>query len=105
MSDLTPTDGGLPGHGPEEVHCAYCGVRLNRRLWFCTNCATPYKDHRSVLPVLRPPELTDEELIASDIKKRKNIWKVPSQFPFSLILVGKTLFAGGTDAVAAFDTK
>jgi len=30
-------------------------------------------------------------------------WEVPSRYPFSLLLAGDTLFAGGQDEIAAFD--
>ena len=33
------------------------------------------------------------------------LWRIPCEFPQSLIKSGTTLLAGGTDAVAAYDTK
>jgi outer membrane protein assembly factor BamB len=49
--------------------------------------------------------LTDDELIASNLATRKVIFKKSCSFPFGLIGVGSTLFAGGDQQVAAFDTK
>ena len=47
--------------------------------------------------------LSDSELVASDYISRKVLWKRPCDHPYELIGVGNTLFAGGTDEVAAYD--
>jgi outer membrane protein assembly factor BamB len=47
--------------------------------------------------------LSDTELVASDYLKRKVLWKRDCQHPLELIGVGHTLFAGGTDEVAAYN--
>lgn len=49
--------------------------------------------------------LTDDRLIASDLVTRKELFDQPCDFPFALIGVGSTLFAGGDQKVAAFDAK
>lgn len=48
-------------------------------------------------------QLTDTELIASDLVTRKVVWRAPSESPNSLIGCGDLLFAGGADHVAAFN--
>jgi len=45
------------------VTCPYCGCMLNPILYFCPACATPCQHPNAVLPVARPLELTDEELV------------------------------------------
>ena len=47
--------------------------------------------------------LTRTSLAAVDRKTGESAWTVPCDYPYSLILAGETLFAGGCDAVAAFD--
>ena len=50
-------------------------------------------------------QLTDTEIIASDLVSRKVVWRVPCDLPNSLIGSGDYLFAGGADRVAAFRIK
>lgn len=49
--------------------------------------------------------LTDYSLAAIDRNSRQEKWNVACDFPYTLILAGDTLFAGGDDAVAAFSTE
>ncbi len=49
--------------------------------------------------------LTDTSIRAFDRKTQETKWVAPSEFPYELILAGKTLFAGGLDRVAAFDAQ
>ena len=46
--------------------------------------------------------LTDNQLVASDLRKRETKWTVPCDCPNSLIASGTALFAGGADQIAAF---
>lgn len=43
--------------------CEYCGVELNPLYYFCTQCATPYKPEKSVLPRVEPRNWTIGQLI------------------------------------------
>ena len=45
-------------------YCAYCGMPLNARFYFCTACSTPYKHPETVLPLVAAPYLADSTLIA-----------------------------------------
>ncbi len=47
--------------------------------------------------------LADDELIASDLATRKVLFQVPCELRLSLAGAGNLVFAGGEDAVAAFD--
>ena len=49
--------------------------------------------------------LTDDSLVASDLASRRQLWLVPSEYPYALIAAGETLFAGGDDQVAALDAR
>ncbi len=49
--------------------------------------------------------LKDDALVAMDRVSRKEIWTKPCDCPHTLIQAGDTLFAGGTDRVAAFRTQ
>ena len=46
--------------------------------------------------------LTDTDLVASDYVNRKVLWRRECSQPYDLIGVGETLFAGGTDEIAAY---
>ena len=48
--------------------------------------------------------LSENALAAASRKDRKALWKVACDCPNTLILAGKTLFAGGSGRVAALDT-
>ncbi|MCE5278955.1 MAG: PQQ-binding-like beta-propeller repeat protein [Planctomycetaceae bacterium] len=47
--------------------------------------------------------LTRSTLAAVDRASGAERWKQPCDYPYSLVLAGTTLFAGGADALAAFD--
>ena len=49
--------------------------------------------------------LTDDELIATDLIDREELWKTSCSLPSALIGAGEVLFAGGEDAVAAFSRQ
>ena len=49
--------------------------------------------------------LTDDRLFAIDRPTKKTLWETPCECPYELILAGDTLFAGGRDRVAAFDSR
>jgi len=49
--------------------------------------------------------LTATSLTASDWAKRQQRWTVATAHPYSLIMAGGTLYAGGQDEVAAFSAK
>jgi outer membrane protein assembly factor BamB len=49
--------------------------------------------------------LTDSEIIASSLTKRKVLWKVACECPFTMIKAGDTLFVGGDQIVAAHSAK
>lgn len=48
--------------------------------------------------------LKDTELLALDRGSGDVLWRTETNHPYTLILAGETLFAGGENAVAAFDT-
>ena len=48
--------------------------------------------------------LEAERVKVEEACKASKTWKQPSKYPYSLILAGDRLFAGGTGEVAAFDT-
>src|SRR5436305_10827319 len=58
MSDLTQVS--------SKIFCAYCGCPVKPQFYFCTNCAAPYQSPDAVLPVLRPVQRTEGEVIAQD---------------------------------------
>ncbi len=60
---MTPSKG-LPEPRAAQQHCAYCGALLSPGRYFCTVCATPYKDIESVLPALYVPTPTDGQRVA-----------------------------------------
>ena len=45
--------------------------------------------------------LTDDTVVAMDRSKRKELWRHTGSYPFSLILAGDALYAGGKDRVIA----
>lgn len=45
------------------VFCAYCGCPVKRQYYFCTNCAAPWQPPEAVLPIARPIQHTEGELI------------------------------------------
>ena len=45
--------------------------------------------------------LTDDTVVAMDRSKRKELWRHSGSYPFSLILAGDALYAGGKDGVIA----
>lgn len=49
--------------------------------------------------------LTDKHLAAFDRAKKQRLWQAACSCPYELILAGDVLFAGGTDAVAAFRSR
>lgn len=49
--------------------------------------------------------LKSTELSAVDRKSGQSLWTVPCEYPNAMIVVGKTLFLGGTDAVAGFSAE
>lgn len=49
--------------------------------------------------------LSDYRLAAMDRRTKKARWSKPCEYPYTLILAGGTLFAGGRDAVAALRAK
>lgn len=59
MGDLIVPENNLPSRRV----CGYCGTPLKAHLYFCDQCATPYKSEEKVLPRLPPPVLTDDQLI------------------------------------------
>jgi outer membrane protein assembly factor BamB len=48
--------------------------------------------------------LKDTELLALDRASGDTLWRTETNHPYTLILAGEALFAGGENAVAAFDT-
>lgn len=49
--------------------------------------------------------LSDGKLECFNRKDKKKLWSTSADFPFSLILAGTHLYAGGLDKVAAFDSS
>ncbi len=49
--------------------------------------------------------LGDDSLIAISRATRRVLWRRDVAYPFELVLAGDTLFAGGDDAIAAFDAQ
>jgi len=48
---------------PKRNRCPYCKAPLNKALYFCEACGTPYQDERHVLPRVPAPHLTEGELV------------------------------------------
>ncbi|MBN1808504.1 MAG: CPBP family intramembrane metalloprotease [Planctomycetes bacterium] len=62
------------GHGEGPVdRCAYCGAELDRRFYFCRQCATPYRREEEVLPRVGPGRISGEQLIA---RKAPQVWSM-----------------------------
>jgi len=57
---------------PTNNCCAYCGTKLERALYFCPQCSTPYKDVQSLIP-RELPEYVDSEML---IRNNKDAWHV-----------------------------
>ncbi len=49
-----------------KIFCAYCGMPVKARFYFCTNCAAPYQSPDAVVPGVAPLQLTEGELIVSN---------------------------------------
>jgi len=64
MDEPVPAAPHSPVPGGEGGRCRYCGAALNPQYYFCTVCATPYKEEESVLPLVRPQRPGTALLIA-----------------------------------------
>ena len=94
-----PTDN-LPDRRNGRDHCAYCGAPLDPGYYFCSACATPYKDVEHVLPPVRPELLTEGVLIA---KKAPHV--APLFWTYFAVVLGTAvvcflLFQGDEPAAA-----
>ena len=49
--------------------------------------------------------LGDQELTATDLQKKETLWTTDTQCNLAMILADDTLFAGGTDEFAAYDSQ
>jgi membrane protease YdiL (CAAX protease family) len=54
MSELQPPRPTSIARFGDGQDCLYCGAALESKYYFCPRCATPYKDHDSVLTRYRP---------------------------------------------------
>jgi membrane protease YdiL (CAAX protease family) len=57
---------------PKETGCDYCGSKLEKTLYFCPQCSTPYKNVQSLIP-RELPEYVDSEML---IRNNKEAWHV-----------------------------
>jgi len=80
------TTGGAPEPYVPPEYCSYCGARLNPLYYFCTVCATPYKDATSVLPALHVEAPTEGELVAQKAPHVMNVF-----WTYMLVIVGASI--------------
>ena len=72
----------------EPDACAYCGARLNPLFYFCTTCATPYKDHKVVVSRARPEPISARQLVH---RRAPVVW--PLFWTYFCVLLGGSVIA------------
>ncbi len=71
-NDITPsTPQATPAHSASAGNCLYCGAPLHSGFYFCLVCATPYQHPDNVVPVARPLELSEGQLVR---RKTPQVW-------------------------------
>lgn len=63
MNEIIPSGPQQGPLGEPRRACSYCGCLLDPNFYFCTRCATPYKDSHSVLSPEVPMHLSGETLV------------------------------------------
>jgi membrane protease YdiL (CAAX protease family) len=63
MSELRPPQARDLASFGEGLTCQYCNAPLDRRMYFCQSCATPYKEPESVLTPIRELRPSTGELV------------------------------------------
>ena len=82
---ITPLEA-MPPVQPIPDRCAYCGAALDRRYYFCLTCGTPFLHPDAVVPLARPVELGEGELIA---RKAPHVW--PLFWTYVIVVLGAAI--------------
>jgi outer membrane protein assembly factor BamB len=89
------TGGGGNGGGAQITHASDAGGGV---------LATYANGNAIIVTTNRSYLLSDTSLTALDRATRSQIWSKAMVYPYTLILAGATLYAGGDNEVAAFDS-